>query len=106
MNKHNVRNLLWTSGWDSTYRLVDLALVKQRKVQPYYIIDRVRPSTSIEIRRMDEIRELLHQKDPVAAERVLPTIYFERSLISENSEIVSALNALRGRSYLGKQYEF
>ena len=31
--------LLWTGGWDSTFRLLSLLLREQREVQPYYILD-------------------------------------------------------------------
>ena len=31
--------LLWTGGWDSTFRLLQLLLLYEKKVQPYYIID-------------------------------------------------------------------
>ena len=31
------RRLLWTGGWDSTYRLLDLLLVQKQHVQPYYV---------------------------------------------------------------------
>src|SRR5688572_33020809 len=34
--------LLWTGGWDSTFRLLMLLLVERRAVQSYYIVDRLR----------------------------------------------------------------
>ena len=46
-------NLLWTGGWDSTFRLCQLILVKRKNVQPYYIIDNKRKSLQKELITMD-----------------------------------------------------
>src|SRR5690606_13578695 len=39
-------NLLWTGGWDSTFRLLSLVVQQHRCVQPYYVLDdvKLRPS--------------------------------------------------------------
>lgn len=34
----SINNVLWTSGWDSTFRIIQL-IKEGREVQPYYIID-------------------------------------------------------------------
>ena len=53
--------LLWTGGWDSTFRLIQLA-VKGAKVQPYYIILEDRRSTLKEIGQMSRIKKDLELK--------------------------------------------
>ena len=49
-------NLLWTSGWDSTFRLLQLVVEQKVSVQPIYIIDTGRASTLTEIKSMDIIK--------------------------------------------------
>ncbi|MCF6743611.1 hypothetical protein E9529_04860 [Blastococcus sp. KM273128] len=48
--------LLWTGGWDSSFRLMQLLLVERRPVQPIYVIDTGRPSTLFELRAMEAMR--------------------------------------------------
>lgn len=36
-------HLLWTGGWDSTFRVLQLLLCSRDAVQPHYIIDPERP---------------------------------------------------------------
>ena len=47
-------NLLWTSGWDSTYRLVELSRMDVR-VQPIYVTGMGRPSEQRELQAQKEI---------------------------------------------------
>jgi hypothetical protein len=35
----DVINLLWTGGWDPTYRLLELLLIEDQMVRPHYIVD-------------------------------------------------------------------
>ncbi len=50
--------LLWTGGWDSTFRLLHLVIVEGHAVQPYYMIDRLhyRPGVPEEQDAMRRIR--------------------------------------------------
>ena len=66
-------NLLWTGGWDSTFRLLSLSLLHQRPVQPYYIITWDRPSTGAEIQTMCDIKRLLFKKHPETKSLLRPT---------------------------------
>ena len=34
-----IKKVLWTGGWDSTFRVLYLVLVEKCQVQTYYIID-------------------------------------------------------------------
>lgn len=99
-------NLLWTSGWESTYRLLDLVLTQQRSVQPYYIISRSRKSCEIEIETMDKIKQLVFKRAPEAKNLILPTIFKERSEISSNEFISNQYKRLAGIYHLGDQYEY
>ncbi len=68
-------NLLWTGGWDSTFRLLELLLVKGKVVQPYYIIDADRNSTGMELRTMEELKRRIFAEYPGATNLLRPTIF-------------------------------
>lgn len=99
-------DLLWTSGWDSTYRLLHLVLQEREAVQPYYVTDRDRPSSAMERAAQERIRRMLAAKDPEAAALILPTEVIDRHDLPEDAEIAAALGRLKQRSYIGYQYDF
>lgn len=100
----NIVKLLWTSGWDSTFRLLQLVLEKKVTVLPLYIIITGRASTPVEIKAITKIKKLLFKLFPEAADRILPTIFFDIHDLPEYSEITAKYNALFDKSYLGSQY--
>ena len=101
-------SLLWTGGWDSTFRLLVLLLHEHRTVQPYYLIDRLdyRPSVPAEKDAMRRIRELLQDRHPMAARRLLPTIEFAVIDVPQNSEIKRHYEGCLKRGFIGGQYEW
>jgi hypothetical protein len=99
-------NLLWTGGWDSTYRLLDLVLVKKKIVQPYYILDEDRPSTDIEIKTMKKIKEMIFEMDITADKRILNTITVLKKDIESDKEITKAYERLLTKAHLGGQYDW
>lgn len=103
MSEKEVVNLLWTSGWDSTYRLVDL-LLKGKIVQPHYIKFNDRESTDMELNRMEEIKEFLISKKPILKNRILPSIIVDSESIIINKNIQESHNRIVKDNYLGKQY--
>lgn len=48
-------NILWTGGWDSTFRVVELSRMEGITIQPVYVIDPNRKSVPYELRAMDNI---------------------------------------------------
>lgn len=100
-------NLLWTGGWDSTFRLFDLVLTYGREVQPYYLIDSTRPSLAEELRAMRKLRQVLEERSPEAASLIAPTINADVEDIPPNPVTADHLRRLRERvDYLGPQYEW
>ena len=67
-----VVNLLWTGGWDSTFRLLQLLLLHRVPVVAYYIEDPTRPSTGIELETMARIVDRLHDAYPHTRDLLLP----------------------------------
>jgi hypothetical protein len=96
-------NLLWTGGWDSTYRLLDALVVEGQTVQPYYVIDPARLGFPAEIRAMVAIREALV---PRVGDRLLPVKIFMRPDIPADAATTRRFNALVGRAFLGGQYDW
>jgi hypothetical protein len=92
--------LLWTGGWDSTFRLLHLVLVEQRTVNPYYVIDPQRTSASVEIETMRALRAEL------PSGLITPTVFREVGDIAENEPITQKFERLRARSPLGPQYDW
>ena len=100
-------NLFWTSGWDSTYRLLYLIFVVKKQVQPIYIIEHShRASVSVEIQTMNQIREEIGRKDPEAAKHILPTLYKNLQDINIDEQISEAFEKITKKQYLGGQYVY
>jgi hypothetical protein len=98
--------LLWTGGWDSTFRLLYSVFVEKRSVQPFYIIDTGRPSTLHELRAMHVIREEIAKRNPQLADLIKPTIIVSVHDIKPDPEITAKFNRLREKHHIGSQYEW
>lgn len=96
--------LLWTGGWDSTYRLLQLLLTHRVAVAPYYLTDPTRASTPIELQTMDRIGDRLRAMYPHTRDLLEPVRTFAVDDVAEDSDIAGALQEIRKRSYLGSQY--
>jgi hypothetical protein len=98
--------LFWTGGWDSTFRLLQIVLAERKLVQPYYILDRTRPSFPIELKTMEKIRDLFYLNYPFSKQLILPTIFAELSDLQEDQEISDAYFLSNNKKKLGIQYEW
>ncbi len=99
-------HVLWTGGWDSTFRLLQLAVVRERAVQPHYVIDTRRPSTLHELRAIHAIREGLAEISSDAARRVAPMHIVSIHDIAPDAAVSSRYARLRQRAPLGSQYDW
>lgn len=98
--------LLWTGGWDSTFRLLQLLNEEKKKVRPYYIIDPKRKSTGVEIQCMFELKNSIHQKYPHSKSLFLPVSYVNIDSIELDESITKAFNQLNKYTHLGSQFEW
>ncbi len=98
--------LLWTGGWDSTFRLLQLLIVQKQKVQPYYIIDSDRLSTRMELWTMKEVRYKIIAEYPELSELFLPTKIKELHDIIRDNEIVNSFVKLIKKKSIGDQYSW
>lgn len=97
-------NLLWTGGWDSTFRLLQLLLQHRVPVVPYYLEDPTRASTRIELDTMARIAEYLRDAFPHTRDLLQPLRIAMVGDVHEDADIVAALREVRRRSYIGSQY--
>ncbi len=102
----NVRNVLWTAGWDSTFRVADLVLNHRSPVQPHYVEDWRRPSTPMELRRQEEIRAAIGRLDREAARLIRPTVVHAYDEIPTDPRLRALLEEARREGFLGAQYVF
>lgn len=98
--------LLWTAGWDSTFRLLDALLVRGKSVEPYYLTDPGRPSTAHELRAMGQISAALGASHPAAAAALATPVVSSVADLRPDAEITSRFERLRARSHLGGQYDW
>lgn len=95
--------LLWTGGWDSSFRLMQLVLVERRPVQPIYVIDTGRPSMLFELCAMEAIRAglLARLSDPSL---VAPTQFLMASDYPPGPEDAAIGARIRRATKMGTQY--
>jgi hypothetical protein len=101
-----VVNLLWTSGWDSTFRLLQLLHETDAVIQPWYVVFEERISTGFELQSMEQIRNSIGAMERPLASRVLPTMYRGgRELRSAPNDVIfEQIERLRQQAVLGYQY--
>jgi len=104
-NKEDIINILWTSGWDSTFSLL-LLMDKDVVVQPYYIIDKQRPSYTVEIESMKTIRAAIMERYPDKTDFLLPTVIIDREDIEIDRDISIKYQNLHRDTGLGSQYRW
>lgn len=101
-----MKNILWTGGWDSTYRILDLVINKNLEVQPYYVVDNNRKSTPVEINTMEKIRKMIIDIKPEAVNLIKETIFIDKTKVPEKEEIRKNYDQLISKAFLGSQYVF
>lgn len=77
-NKEQPIYLLWTGGFNSTFRLCNLLLILNKQVQPIYIKfenSNARNINTQEILTMKQIRKYIFNKYPHLQNNLLPTYY-------------------------------
>jgi len=98
-------NVFWTSGLDSTCRIVELASAEGYQIQPWYLHDRSRRSSKIEMEHIRKMTELI-RNNPATHSVLLDTKFEEVDKI-EIPENLHECFARIARFYLiGKQYEW
>ena len=97
-------HLLWTGGWDSTFRLVELSF-DEVDIYPVYVIDSARKSQTIEQKRMQEIVDILRNK-PQTKACIHDIEMIKLEDIPEDPEITEAYRIVHEKTSLGSQHEW
>ena len=99
-------DVLWTGGWDSSFRVLSLALIEKTTVQPHYIVDLGRASSLRELQAMASIRENLARLDRQASQRIHPTVITCVSDIPDDPAMTQSYRRLKAQAHLGSQDEW
>jgi hypothetical protein len=99
-------NILWTGGWDSTYRVLELLVIENHAVRPYYIVDPGRRSIANEIIAMTRIRHRIQTTFPTQAARFLPVEMVHLEAIQPDEEITGWVRQLASKTHVGSQYDW
>jgi len=100
----DIFNVLWTGGWDSTYRVLELLLIEDQGVRPYYVVA-PQPSLAHEILAMTQIRHRLEAGFPDQAARLLPVELVHYEAIPMDEEISGWFQRMKSLVHIGNQYE-
>lgn len=95
--------VLWTGGWDSTFRIIQLYRLRVT-IQPIYILDQNRRSYVKEIEAIEKIAKELPVKFPKSNGKILPIIIQQREDIPSDYFLKFVSKVLKRRMSLGKQY--
>lgn len=99
-------DLLWTGGWDSTFRLLYLIFIKKKIVRPHYIIDSDRKSLRMELKAISEILKMISAKSSTAFKLVLPIQYSDLNFIQANINISDSYKKVFDLAPIGIQYDW
>ena len=101
-----MKNVLWTGGWDSTFRVLDLVILKGREVQPFYVFDSGRGSTAVELETMQQIKNMVKELKPGAEQLIKDYIFIKIEDIPQDSDFTAQYNILLSQSFMGSQYDW
>ena len=97
-------DLLWTGGWDSTFRLLQLLFIEEKAVKPHYIV-KYQECTGKEIDTIHNIIRLISRQYPEKKELLLPIHYISVGEIKENKRITDEYKEIIKTKKLNRQYE-
>ncbi len=97
-------NILWTGGWDSTFRVLQAVLVEGRTVRPYYLINSGRTSTLQELFAIDRIKAGARQRATTG--RILPVEYASKADVPHEEDLAAMHETMSRRMTVGTQYEW
>ena len=97
------KNVLWTGGWDSTFRIIQL-YKRGLTLQPIYVIDSGRKSTQKEIETIQLLTELISSKFNESEGKILPLELIEKKSIPKNLYLKLIYKLIKRRRRIGKQY--
>ncbi|SMO41472.1 hypothetical protein [Fodinibius sediminis] len=101
---NNTTQLLWTGGWDSTFRLLQLLFLENKMVKTHYIV-RAQECTGKEIDTMHNIRRKILRQHPEMKNLFLPISYIGIGEIKKNKAITAEYRQIAKSKKINLQYE-
>jgi hypothetical protein len=98
--------ILWTGGWDSTFRVLSVLLMEERSVEPHHIVDTLRQSSLRELRAIGEIRKALDKLSPDAGARFGRLRITVKNDTPEDPAITALWKQLRRRFDIAIEYDW
>lgn len=99
-----IHQVLWTGGWDSTFRVAELVLVHGRAVQPWYVADPERRTTEREIEVMADLAHRMRQVDPDAGRLLLPVRIVALADLPPDEAVSASAQRVGAQYPMGAQY--
>ena len=97
------KNVLWTGGWDSTFRVIQL-YKRGLILQPIYVIDHNRPSAEKEIETINILTKQITAKFINIKAKILPVKLIKRKDIPLNFYLKLIFKLIKRKRPIGKQY--
>lgn len=100
-----VKHVLWTGGWDSTFRIIQL-YNRGLILQPIYVIDYGRPSSKKEIETILALTDQIHHRFESSNGQILPLKFIKREDIPNDYylKLIFKIIRLDKKKRIGKQY--
>ena len=95
--------VLWTGGWDSTFRVIQLYRLNAI-IQPIYVDDHTRKSSVSELNAVKELTKKIPERFSKSEGNILPLVVIKRKDIPSNIFLKVIHNKLKSKMNLGKQY--
>ncbi len=103
----NTVYVFWTGGWDSTWRILQLAVSKiadnNKVIQPVYVTGDNRKSERLEIEAMEKILSVIRERTQITINNIL---LIAKKDIPPDSQITEAYERIRKSVRIGTQYEW
>lgn len=94
---------LWTGGWDSTFRVIQL-YQKDVIIKPIYVIDHNRKSTKKEIETIELLTQKIKDRFKDSKGDIQPPKYIKRRDIPSNLYLKIIYQLIKKKQHIGKQY--
>jgi 7-cyano-7-deazaguanine synthase in queuosine biosynthesis len=96
--------VLWTGGWDSTFQILRLIIIKEVPVQPVYVLNQYRRAASKELAAIKKIEMAIDRDFPNSRSLLKPIEVHSLENIDRNSEISALWDSVRRLYPIGRQY--
>jgi len=98
-----VNNVLWTGGWDSTFRVIQLYRLGAT-IQSIYVLDHNRKSSVKELEVVNRLTNEIPLRFKESEGNILPLIVIKRKDIPSNPFLKLIHKRLKNKANYGKQY--